>query len=186
MACLKHTTTMPVGQGLTHRSAKQGVDILAAGYEFRLHPFSLAPLLDLSQQRPSQHVQQPLQSAFQAFGRHLTEILGVTCLRGRIHLTAARLYKRHQTLLTGKPDAAKKQQMLQEMSQPWVSQRLIMATGIYPQTQRHLAQPRLAEQPDRQTVIQAQANKAYSLTGGTIEYIGHNGQSRRTQLKNQH
>ena len=174
---------MPFGQGLPQRSAKQGVDILATGNEFGMHHVSLAQLLGLIQQRPGQHVQQPRQRLFQIIGRHLTEILGVIRLRGGIHLAAARLHKGHQALLSGKPGAAKKQQVLQKMRQPRIRQRFIMAARIHPYTQPCPACPGLTEQTHRQAALKRQTQRLQTEMDGAIRQFGHNGQRHRRTIK---
>ena len=136
---LKHRTSMPIRQHLPQRGTEQGIGILTTGHKFRMHHFTLADLVNLRQNRLGNHIQQPCQRAVQRRRRYFTEIFAVTRLRGRIHVPATGLHKRHQALLSGESFTAKKQQMLEKVGQSRISQRLVMTAGIDTQTQRCMA-----------------------------------------------
>ncbi|CAH0192418.1 hypothetical protein SRABI70_01538 [Pseudomonas sp. Bi70] len=100
------------------------------GDELGVDHLALASLAFEIQQRLSEHVAQPQQRAIQGARRYLAEEIGVTLRGTGVDLTAQALDVAHQAVRQRETRGAEKQQVFQEVRQPWPARRRIVATGM--------------------------------------------------------
>ncbi len=123
---------MPLGHPGGQGRVDQRAGIAGAGDVFRLQHLALAELRGNFQPRPGQHVEQARQPAVQLRGGHFEEVVGSARPGAGVQPPAPRLHPGHQPLARGEARAAEEQQVFEEMREPGVRPRLVMAAGRHP------------------------------------------------------